>query len=195
MLSALQHRKQMFLVQVQLQEVVDGYEIRVDRNARVATTAASRKRFEQDRTSWRFAAGGGLLILDCKDRSVALVRYRDSAAPSYANHWTLGSGVSSSVEELADIERTVVREACEEFIIATPAGVVIPTFDDARLDQVAYGAVGTTREARSRPGIPSVLATDHYVEIKASFEPLADEKTLVVFLPDAAPRSYTGIVQ
>lgn len=184
----------MFLVQASLQETAEGYAIHIDSRAPVATTPASRKRLEQDPSAWRFAAGGGLVILDCADRSVALVRYRDSGAPNYANHWTLGSGVSSSAEELTDLERVVVREACEEFIIATPQGVALPTFSIDRLDQVSYGAVGTSHDARTRLGADSPFATDRYLEVAASFEELPEDKTLSVFLPDEEPATYRGRV-
>jgi hypothetical protein len=191
-LRALQERQQFVLTQVRLADSGSGYEITVPEGTWLATTPTGRKELERSQDGYRWAAGGGLVVLDCTDRSVALVRHRDKSAPSYGDHWTLGSGLSSSVDEFMDPLRLAVREAVEEFVILTPQGILMPAFEDSGLTEAAFGAAGSSRVLR-QPF--ERFATNRYVEAAASLPSVDGEKRLsVAFEGVEESRSYSGLV-
>lgn len=150
----------------------------------LATNGGERKTIERDRLAYRWAAGGGVVILDFLDQSVALVRYRDAGAPSFGDHWTLGSGLSSSFEDMLDPLQLAVREAVEEFLIATPDGVLIPVFEDHALNPTAFGAVGSGRHLRLQAGLTGLLASEEYIEAATTFQTLPGEEDLQIYLDD-----------
>jgi hypothetical protein len=192
--KALVERRIFVITKCRLEATSTGYIVELREDLPLAINAGERKLFEQDRKAYRWAAGGGLIILQCLDQEVALVRLRDAKAPSYGDHWTLGSGLSSSLDEMSDPEKLAVREAVEEFLIATPGGVLIPIFPDEKLTAVAFGAVGSGRHVRLTAGVSGLLASSEYVEAKASFNSLKGECALSVKAGGATSPSFHGLV-
>lgn len=117
---------QMLLALANLEVTENRYSVTIPVNTRITTTAQGRKAFESQREHWRWGAGGLLIVLSLNDCEVALTRYRDAGAPSYADHYTLGSGLSASVREFRYPMETAIREGVEEFVVATPGGLMVP---------------------------------------------------------------------
>lgn len=192
--EALIARRNFFLVQASLEQNDTDVLVRISENARIATTPAQRKQFERDGSGWRFAAGGGLVVLDCYDRSVALVRKRDSGAPSYANHWTLGSGLSGSLDEFIRPDDLAVREATEEFIVAGPKGILIPTFEDDDHNEASYGAVSSSQEMIELSGVGGLFSTRQYEAVDAHTDSHPRDRNLCIFFGDEVIEPVRGIV-
>lgn len=193
LVRAIQDRRGFFLAQARLEATETGHRVTVMQDAQFATTPEERKSFERDPKHWRYAAGGGLMVAHCRDASYALMRYRDAGAPSYGDHWTSGSGLSSSVEDMVNPIRLVVREAIEEFGIVTPKGIVLPAFGDDKIDGVVRGAV------RSSVFLHKVAKlagrdTGTYVSANTRFEPIAGEEALTVAFEGAGETTEHGLV-
>jgi hypothetical protein len=171
-----------------------GYRILVSKETAFAVLPEERKAFENpQQTLWRVGAGGGMMVLHCTDCSVALMRYRDKGAPSYGDHWTLGSGLTSSVEEIVNPLHAAVRECIEEFGVVTPRGIVIPTFGDDELDGLVRGAVRSSAFLHQKAALKG-FDTDVYLSAEASFEMTPGEETLTVAFEDAGETSSVGII-
>ncbi len=195
MLQALQERRQFMLIQVSLTARTNGYAITIPSQTFMATTPAGRKQFERDANGWRWAAGGGLIVLCCLDGMYGLVRYRDKGAPSYGNHWTLGSGLASAANELIHPEIIAVREAFEEFVIACPHGIIVPRFGDTDLDIAAFGAVGSSYHLRQKTAVGGMFSTKSYFGVEARFKRVSDERNLYIALEGLeAETKHKGIV-
>ncbi len=184
LLNAQIKRSQMLLVRVKKEEHLSLTKKRelcliiVKKDSVVTTTPAGRKELEsKENTDWRWAAGGGLMMLELKDVTVALARFRDPGAPSWGGHYTLGSGLSGSIRDLMFPVELAVREAVEEFIIATPKGLIVPVFnkdEDRVYNQTALGAVASGLNLiRQKPGLPDVFRQNGFFTAPAEFVPLS----------------------
>lgn len=194
LIKAVQARRGFMLVQGMLEQVPGGHRVLVPRETAFAVLPEERKAFENpQQTLWRVGAGGGMVVLHCTDCSVALMRYRDKGAPSYGDHWTLGSGLTASVEEIVHPLHTAVRESVEEFGVVTPRGIVIPTFGDDELDGLVRGAVRSSAFLHQKAALKGFDA-DVYLSAEASFEMTAGEETLTVAFEGAGETSAVGVV-
>lgn len=197
LLSALFARRAFLLTQASLAgSQAEGFAVTIKQPLTVAIDPGGRKQFEQDRSLYRFAAGGGLVILKCLDRTVGLVRYRDPGAPSFGDTWTLGSGLSSSVEELMKPYLLACRGGIEEFIVAGPNGVLIPVFAKSpELTPVAFAAVGSGRHIRTQAGCGGYLGLDRCQEVEADVVLLpGSSKMTISFEGTEGSSSCEGLV-
>ena len=171
LLNAQAMRAQMLLVQAGLEKKNGGYIVTIPADSTLTTTGAGRKQLESPQnTRWRWAAGGGLIMLRCLDQTVALTRFRDPGAPSYGGHYTLGSGLSGSIRELLFPVELAIREAVEEFIIATPSGLAVPFFANIKYDRAAFGAVASGKNLiRQQEGLPSVFSAGNFLLTETTF--------------------------
>lgn len=79
---------------------------------------------------FRWAAGGGAIKIKTADPKSILVTVRkDEGSPSYANHDTMGAGLSSDDKEWIFPLCTAVREGMEEIIIKDKDNIIYPKFD------------------------------------------------------------------
>lgn len=195
LIKAIQARRGFMLVQGTLEKVPNGYRVLIPKETAFAVLPEERKAFEdpKEQTLWRVGAGGGLMVLHCTDCSVALMRYRDKGAPSYGDHWTLGSGLTSSVEEIVNPLHTAVRECVEEFGVVTPRGIIIPMFGDDELDGLVRGAVRSSAFLHQKAALKSFDA-DTYLSAEASFEAVSGEETLTIAFEDAGETSVAGVI-
>jgi hypothetical protein len=146
---------------------------------------------------WRWGAAGTLTIIHCKNGSFALVRHRDAGAPSWGDHWTLGSGLSGPDDDLSQPTHTAVREGLEEVRIATripkndprDQGVIQPVFggkENEELDNIASDAVSGNEMDDTDESVPpefrrtNDFASDHRVRVGANFYKAPGEQTLEV---------------
>lgn len=84
---------------------------------------------------FRWAAGGGAIKIKTADSKNILVTIKkDEGSPSYANHDTMGAGLSSNDKEWIFPLCTAVREGMEEVIIKDKNNVLYPKFN-----MVLYG--------------------------------------------------------
>lgn len=175
-MSAQALRAQTLLVQAELEKKNGGYLITIPADSALTISGAGRKYLESAQNlRWRWAAGGGLIILQCLDQTVALTRFRDPGAPSYGGHYTLGSGMSGSIQELLFPEELAVREATEEFIVATPNGFAVPFFDEIKYDRAAFGAVASGKNlVRQQKNLPQVFSAENFFAAKTAFTPPAE---------------------
>ncbi len=158
---AIIDRESLFLVQAEkVEEDVNCVHVYISENPKTATTKADRKTLEMDeKTLWRWPAGGAVVSLRLKDINVLLSLRRDSGAPTYANHDTIGSGIGSSANEISYPLRTAYREGIEEVLIRTPDGIVCPTLEDdhfgfsLNLESIIRESVGLFSETRNQPFI------------------------------------------
>ncbi|MFA5996798.1 MAG: hypothetical protein WC790_03755 [Candidatus Paceibacterota bacterium] len=195
LINAIQARRGFILVQGTLEECLGEHRVLVPKDTVFAVLPEERKAFEdpKEQTLWRVGAGGGLMVLHCTDCSVALMRYRDKDAPSYGDHWTLGSGLTASVEEIINPLLVAVRECVEEFGVVTPRGIILPTFNDDELDGAVRGAVRSSAFLHQRAAL-SGLVTDAYLSVDASFGTVQGEETLTVAFESADETNTFGIV-
>ncbi|TAK58386.1 hypothetical protein EPO14_03485 [Patescibacteria group bacterium] len=177
------------MVVLDYEKTEKGHRMTVPAKTEAAVTSAGRKEFEHLPEGKLWMAGGLLLILKCKDVSIALVRQRDSGAPSYPEHWTLGSGMPSPDDVPSAPWKTAAREGIEEFIIATADGVIQPVFNVSELDAIAGHAVSESDAIRTDPDfahLPEVLKTDWKVHTPASFFKAPTEEEVEVVYEDGS---------
>lgn len=121
-----------------------------------ACNGPGRKTLES-RTGYRYyPAGGGLYILHLRDQSIALTRYRDAGAPSFPDMLTLGSGLGKEIADIADPRRVTFREMAEEFIVATPDGILMP--DPTSNQLMAQAAFSSLRLIDQISGLPPIFS-------------------------------------
>lgn len=126
--EAISERRSFLMVETK--EVIDKkglIEVLIPDNPLIAHEKTSRRILERGNKKWRWPAGGCAIILKLKDSQVLLTVQKDSGAPSYAGHDTIGAGLGSSTAEILYPLRTAIREGIEEIIIQTPSGVVCPS--------------------------------------------------------------------
>ncbi len=193
LIRAVQDRRGIFLTQANLEETTTGHRVVIPQDAQFATLPEERKAFERDSKHWRFAAGGALMVLHCTDGSYALMRYRDAGAPSYGDHWTLGSGLSSSVEDMVHPLRLAVRECIEEFGIVTPAGILLPTLGDDTLDSVVRGAVRSSKFLHDAATLAG-FNIGTYVSAEARFEFVRGEEVLTIVFEGAGETTERALI-
>lgn len=195
LIKAIQARRGFILVQGTLEKTENGHRVIVPKETSFAVLPEERKAFEnaQEKTFWRVGAGGGLMVLHCTDCSIALMRYRDKGAPSYGDHWTLGSGLTASVEEIVNPLHVAVRECVEEFGVVTPRGIAVPMFGDDELDGIVRGAVRSSAFLHQKAALAG-FDTGVYFPAEASFEVVPGEETLTVAFEDAGETSAVGVV-
>lgn len=153
--------------------------IDIPEDAPIAINKATRKEFESDRNHpgmFRWPAGGIGVILKLHDGQVLLTLHRDEAAPSYALHDTLSSGLGSSVRELLYPLETAWREGCEELCVVTPDHIVCPV---PATDHFGFG-LELTEVTRSTANLFPELRDKPVVDVTAEFLPLEGEKKVVI---------------
>ena len=134
--KAIQDRRTFMLVQVEevrgLESPSGDIEVVIAENPPVAFNKATRWHFERECPGvFRWPAGGTALIVDCTDgKRLLLAFHKDKGAPTYAGHDTFPSGLGASDEEVLFPLRTARREAFEEVVLHTPAGLIVPGFED-----------------------------------------------------------------
>lgn len=153
--------------------------------ARFTCTREGRKEISNpSQKNWRWAAGGGFIALRFRDqKAVGLLRYRDPGAPSFGDHFTLGSGISSGISDMLYPLLLASREGIEEFLITTPAGLVVPTFDDPKLDEISYGAVASGLKyirAAEDLNLPMQFGWKHFVGVHSYFHPTKNDREIKV---------------
>ncbi len=193
LIKAVQDRCGFLLVQGLLEKEPNGWRVLIPEKTKFAALPEERRAFEQDKGSWHVGAGGCLMVLHCTDVSVALMRYRDAGAPSYGDHWTLGSGLTASIEEIVRPLHVAVRECIEEFGVVTPRGIVIPTFGDDELDGIVRGAVRSSDFLHQKATLKDFEA-DSYLSAEASFRKVPGEETLTVAFEGVGETSTAGIL-
>jgi|GEM_PF-3078148 len=179
-------RQQQLLVSVEFrQEGNDGI-VTIPHDAVVSTTGAGRRKLSAPNNSrWRWAAGGCFIVLRLNDARVGLMRLRDAGAPSFGGHYTLASGLSASARELLHPDELALREGCEEYAIATPDGIVIPSFGDPKLDAVTFGAAASVLDLiRQEPTLPPTFSSGRLVKRPASFLQSRNEGVLTASFHD-----------
>ncbi|MBU3925435.1 hypothetical protein KJ854_05920 [Patescibacteria group bacterium] len=128
-IDALRKRKSIYLVS--LQELIENKNkviIKIPDDPEVAFNKVTRNILEKVRTEWRWPAGGAAIIIKANGEAFLLSLLRDKGAPTYGGHTTLSTGLGGCEEDLEN-PLQIGREAIEEIIIATPRGVIVPTFD------------------------------------------------------------------
>lgn len=195
-LNAKVLRSQNLLVSAELYTDETRVHVTIPRNTQVVTSASGRKQLSAPNNSrWRWAAGGGLVIVKLNDATVALLRMRDTGAPSFSGHLTLGSGISSSYRELFYPTELAVREAFEEFLIATPDGIVLPVFGNDEVDRLSFGAVASGLDLiKQKPELLQEFQTGHFVRAEARFLESPKERTISVQLEEGERAESHGVI-
>lgn len=196
--QAKREKKPFLIVQVLFDFFGGRRRITIPSETTMATTREERKEMESDPNPelWRWGAAGTLVIVHCKDRSVAVVIKRDSGAPTYPDCWTLGSGLSSPGDNLSNPTHTAVREGVEEIRIATripkndprPQGVVRPVFEDPELNAITDDSDEDLENA-THPAVPDEFKTKNRVLAKASFYRAPGEEELEIVREDGSEPS------
>lgn len=128
-IEALRKRETIYMVSVQeLIENENTVVVKIPDDPEVAFNKVTRNILEKAGTEWRWPAGGAAIIIRTSDGAFLLSLLRDKGAPTYGGHTTLSTGLGGCKEELEN-PLQIGREAIEEIIIATPHGVIVPTFD------------------------------------------------------------------
>lgn len=201
--EAKKEKKPFLIVQVFTSMVNGIRRITIPSETTMATTPEERKVMESDSERYRWPAGGTLMIIHCKDQSVAVVIKRDSLAKTYADCWTLGSGLGSPADDLSNPTKNALREGFQEIGIATripaddprPQGVVKPTFSDPELD----GYIEDTHsdlQNTDHQAIPADFKTDKRVPARATFYHAPGEEELeIVHEDNSKPKTtQTGTI-
>jgi predicted NUDIX family NTP pyrophosphohydrolase len=206
--AAAKKEKKDFMIVRAFWEFIGGiHRVVIPSKTEMATSRQGRRVIENDPNPelWRWAAGGTLVIVHCKDRSVAVLLQRDMGAPSYPGAWTMGSGLSSPDDDLSDPTRIAVREGFEEIRIAVQpkknrrgvpknrdSGIVQPVFGDAALDNTTAYATSGSEMDMSHPDVPDIFNTrmdferERKVRVGASFYKAHGEETLEVTHADGS---------
>ena len=152
-IEAIEERETFKIIQVKIQKKAERMIIEIPQDPPVATNSNERKIMEPHRNPetpyheglWRWPAGGALLIIRIRTQKgelyCALIR-KDEEAFSYHNYLTIGAGLGSGTEEFLYPNRTAVREATEEIIIATHKWVGFPWWGE----QDSFGGINLEME-------------------------------------------------
>ena len=180
-LEAIAARQSMMLMGVHFDE--ETFTVTFPEEPCFAMNKAGRRALERGQTLdpslWRWAAGGGLMVLDCLDVSAALVRYRDKGAPSHGDTYTPGSGLASSVDDMVNLPKLALRELGEETPFAGPNGFIVPVLGDAELDAVMFSAIGSARSIIRDYQLDDPFR-DKFETAPAAFMPLSDEREITI---------------
>lgn len=154
-------------------------------DSQIAITGAGRRQFETQKKYWRWAAGGAFMILELKDCTVGLTRYRDKGAPSWGDHYTLGSGLSADLDEVFHPLRLALREGVEEFLIVTPQGRVVPRLEGGEYEKLVMAtAVANWTLTDGVTGLPEIFSVPKAYIAPAQLLKLPQECELNVSLGD-----------
>jgi hypothetical protein len=165
-LSQLTERHAFLIAQVEASATETTVTIDIPKDALIATNKVSRRNLEQYRGTspkWRWPAGGIAMIVECLDARMLLTLTRDKAAPSYAGHDTISSGLGGAVRELLYPLETAWREGAEELCIVTPEHVIcpIPATDHfgfgLELSEVTRGTANLFPELSQKPIIDTTV--------------------------------------
>lgn len=195
LLQAHTLNRQFMLVLADMEKDAQGnIKVSVLPDSQIAITGAGRKQFETQKKRWRWAAGGAFMILQLKDCAVGLTRYRDKGAPSWGDHYTLGSGLSAELDELLHPLRLALREGVEEFLIATPEGRVVPRLEGAYSKLVMTTALANWTLVEGLTGLPELFTVPKAYVAPAELVALPQERHMDVSLDDMGSASRGLIV-
>src|SRR3989344_1797345 len=191
LLDAKARRAGVFLTEVDLVERDQRVVVDIPPDARVAITPAGRKMLSlAGNKRWRWSQGGALLIVRLADMIIVPIRLRDRHAPSWGGHYTAPTGLASTYDEWVEPYR-LIREGFEEVLIATADGIVVPLFEEARLNRIAWGAVASgVSLVRQEECLPALFTSGRFVNVPASIHHSPHEKDILVRL-DGEECSHT----
>lgn len=86
---------------------------------------------------WRWAAGGVLIVYQQAGQKFLALALRNTSAPSFGDHLTLTSGLSSSFEEFFNPTSLAIREGTEETAMVVGNQLAILSLDPA-FEEIAW---------------------------------------------------------
>lgn len=181
LLSADAYGTEFFITEADLYAGDERTHIDIPLDARVAVDEKGRWTLSQSQNRrWRWSAGGAVAVLRFADASVLPVSVSDADLPVWAGHLKAPTGVSGSTEEWVR-PRRLMREAFEAIAVATPMGLVVPSFGDAELDALAFGALPTlTALIDKEADLPPIFHSGLFNVVSAKLLPLRGAQDVVV---------------
>src|SRR3989344_1135565 len=182
LLDAKARRLGYFLTEAEVVQQFNRVIVNIPADARVATTNPERTELSRHTNiRWRWSQGGALFILQLADMTVVPMRLRDAGAPSWGGHYTAPSGLAGAPDEWVEPHKVALREGFEEVIIATSDGLVVPYFEEAQFNPIAWGAVASGVDLiRKEPLLPEIFRTGKLIQRRAKLRHGLYERDIVV---------------
>ncbi|MEK7108843.1 MAG: hypothetical protein AAB919_00200 [Patescibacteria group bacterium] len=171
----------LFITEAELIETPSQIKVSIPPEARVAIDPPGRWELSKpENRLWRWSAGGALTLLRLRDCLVAVVSVSDAHLPKWASHLTAATGFAPSAEEWTKPLR-LMREAFRSLAIATPTGLLVPSFESPELDALAFGTVPSVlNRIKQEDALPPVYHMELFNIVGATLLPLRGEKEITV---------------